>query len=49
MKGRPKAPSPEVVAKQDPEHTEEAFLADLDRATRRLEADPGPPAASGSA
>lgn len=31
-----KPPSPGVVAKQDPEHTERDFLADLGKATQRL-------------
>lgn len=34
---RPHPPSPEVQKKQDSEHTEDEFLADLDKATERLD------------
>jgi hypothetical protein len=44
--GRPTAPiqepSPSVLTKQDPAHTEGDFLRDLDRATRRPD-DPSSP------
>ncbi len=44
-KDKPEPPSDEVLQKQDPEHTEDDFLADLDRATKRLADHEGGPAA----